>query len=364
MSVGATRYEAVREQLLAEPKVWLITGVAGFVGSNLLQELLELGQTVVGVDNFSTGYTANLDQVLEAIRRAGHAERFRLIRGDVREPTICRRACEGIDYVLHHAALGSVARSIEDPVTTSAVNVQGFLNILLAARDSGVRRVVYASSSSVYGDAAISPQTEDRSGRPMSPYAASKAAAEQYALAFHAGFGLETVGLRYFNLFGRRQDAQGAYAAVIPRWIAHLIADERCHIFGDGETSRDFCYVANAVQANLLAALGRERTSGEVYNVACGQETSLNDLFRMVRLGLSGYEPRVASAQPLYGAARNGDIRRSIADITKAREQLGYEPTQSIAQGLGQAIEWYVLRSSLGRMKAPVMETTLGIAVR
>jgi UDP-N-acetylglucosamine 4-epimerase len=322
-----------------------VTGVAGFIGSNLLEELLALGQHVVGLDNFSTGLQENLDEVLGL--PSSSSGTFRMIRGDIRDLSMCRKACKGVDYVLHHAALGSVPRSIDDPLTSNSVNVDGFLNVLVAAHDARVKRVVYASTCAVYGDSAALPLHEDAEGGLLSPYAASKLANEIYAGVFQRVFGLQLTGLRYFNIFGPRQDPNGAYAAVIPRWIANLIAGDRCEIHGDGETSRDFCHVANVAQANLLAALSdRVSDRAEVYNVACGSETTLNELFRMIRLGLVGSQPSMAASFPYYGPFREGDIRRSGADITKIRQHLEYEPTHSIAQGLSQTLEWYVEHSA------------------
>ena len=340
-----TSYTLRKKELIENPRTWLVTGVAGFIGSNLLQELLLLGQTVIGLDNFSTGYRANLDDaVASATPSSG---KFRMIEGDIRDLEVCRKACSGVDYVLHQAALGSVPRSIHDPATSHEVNVGGFLNVLVAARDAGVKRVVYASSSSVYGDATRIPQVEENVGRPLSPYAVTKASSELYANVFHRTYGLQVVGLRYFNVFGRRQDPKGAYAAVIPRWIANLLSGVPCGINGDGQTSRDFCYVANTVQANLLAATGRDSAvAGEVFNVACGRETSLNELFEMIRTGLSVSQTAIADAQPVYAPFRQGDIRRSLADIGKARERFGYEPTHTVAQGLEAALEWYVERAT------------------
>jgi UDP-N-acetylglucosamine 4-epimerase len=337
------RYSSVRRDLTAKPRVWLVTGAAGFIGSNLVQELLALGQTVVGLDNFATGYQHNLD---DATSEAASARgTFRFIDGDIRDLDACRAACAGVDYVLHQAALASVPRSIADPLSSSQVNVEGFLNVLVAARDAGAQRVVYASSSSVYGDSTTIPQVEDRTGRPLSPYAATKATNELYASVFQRNYGLQTVGLRYFNVFGRRQDPNGAYAAVIPRWVDNLLNERPCDIFGDGETSRDFCYVANAVQANLLAAVvPAADATGGAYNVACGDETSLNALFRMIRDRLAAYHPAVASAEPRYAPARQGDIRRSLADIGKARTALGYEPSHRAEAGLAEALKWYATR--------------------
>jgi len=294
--------------------VWVITGVAGFIGSNLLQELLALGQKVVGIDNFSTGHRANLDEVLDVTLPATAS--FRMIEGDIRDLDACRSACEGADYVLHHAALGSVPWSMDDPLRTNAVNVDGFINMLVAAKDAGVKRFIYASSSAVYGDVPTHPQVETIIGRPLSPYAASKSTNETYAVAFQMSYGLETIGLRYFNVFGQRQDPSGAYAAVIPRWIDSLLRGERCRIFGDGETTRDFCFISNVVQANLLAATTNDNSATcQAYNIACGDSVSLNQLFCIMRDGLAQYDPAVAFAAPQYDDFRPGDIRLSCAAL-------------------------------------------------
>jgi UDP-N-acetylglucosamine/UDP-N-acetylgalactosamine 4-epimerase len=337
---GRTRYQEIRAELVAEPRVWLVTGAAGFIGSNLVQELLGLGQHVVGFDNFSTGYRVNLDEAVAA--NPVTTGSFRFIEGDIRDLEACREAAVGADYVLHQAALASVPRSIADPVASSQVNVEGFLHILVAARDASVRRVVYASSSSVYGDARTIPQVEETTGQVLSPYAATKATNELYASVFQRTYGLETIGLRYFNVFGRRQDPNGAYAAVIPRWVAKMLNGTPCEMFGDGETSRDFCYIANAVQANILAATAPDAAAtSQAYNVACGEETSLNSLFRMIRSKLATYQPSLEAVEPAYEDARQGDIRRSLADIGKARRLLGYEPSHRAAAGLDEALNWY-----------------------
>jgi UDP-N-acetylglucosamine 4-epimerase len=337
-------YRRLRQHLLAEPRTWLVTGVAGFIGSNLLEDLLLLGQTVIGLDDFSTGSRANLDDVLTR-PPAGKAH-FRMIEGDIRDVDTCRSACEGVDYVLHHAALGSVPWSMDDPLRTNAVNVDGFVNMLVAAKDAGVKRFVYASSSAVYGDTSEHPQLEDRQGRPLSPYAASKSINETYALAFQTSYGLQSIGLRYFNVFGRRQDPAGAYAAVIPRWIASLLRGEPCHIFGDGETTRDFCYVANVIQANLLAATVEDpNTTGQAYNVACAESVSLNQLFQMMRDRLALSDPQFSLAAPHYDPFRKGDIRFSCASIEKARRVLSFLPSHDVAEGLGEALDWYVERA-------------------
>ena len=321
-----------------------MTGVAGFIGSNLLQELLALGQTVVGVDNFSTGHRANLDEVLGGpLEGIAH---FRMVEGDIRDLETCRSACEGADYVLHHAALGSVPWSMDDPLRTNAVNVDGFINMLVAAKDAGVKRVIYASSSAVYGDTSDYPQVEERLGRPLSPYAASKATNETYAVAFQMSYGMQSIGLRYFNVFGKRQDPAGAYAAVIPRWIASLLRGERCRIFGDGETTRDFCYVANVIQANLLAAMVEDvNATGQAYNIACAESVTLNYLFQMMRDRLALHDARFSSVAPQHDPFRAGDIRFSCASIEKARKMLSFSPTHSVAQGLEEALDWYVERA-------------------
>lgn len=332
-------YRLVRQALMKEPRTWLVTGAAGFIGSNLVEQLLELHQTVIGLDNFSTGHQANIDEVLAA--HADKAPKFHLIRGDIRDLDTCREACQGVHVVLHQAALGSVPRSIADPVTTNEVNISGFLNMLVAAQEAGVGRFVYASSSSVYGDCTVLPQVEEHVGAPLSPYAVTKVTDEHYATVFQRTFGLEVIGLRYFNVFGRRQDPKGAYAAVIPRWVGNLLQGTLCEIYGDGETKRDFCYVANAVQANLLAATVESSATREVYNIACGEATTLNELYRMIRVGLTGFTGTIA-ADPMYSPFRPGDIRDSRASIEKARARLGYEPSHHVSQGLSEALAWYV----------------------
>lgn len=329
--------------LRREPRTWLVTGAAGFIGSNLVEALLALGQRVVGLDNFATGHRRNLEEA-----RAGTgegADHFRFIEGDIREFAVCRHACAGVDVVLHQAALGSVPRSIENPLATHQANVDGFLHMLLASRDAGVRRFVYAASSSTYGDHPALPKVEERIGRPLSPYAVTKYVGELYARVFQDSYGIESIGLRYFNVFGRRQDPDGAYAAVIPKWVGNLLREQPCRINGDGETSRDFCYIDNVVQANLLAATaeGAEMT-GEVYNVACGERTTLNQLFAMIRSGLAEHRPELAEAQPLYQEFRPGDVRHSLADISKISTCLGYYPTHSVADGIAAALHWYVER--------------------
>lgn len=341
-----SRYEEVRAWLQVNRRRWLVTGAAGFIGSNLVESLLRLGQEVVGLDNFATGHRRNLEDVRSQVGDYAWAG-FHFIEGDITDMGACRAACEGVDYILHQAALGSVPRSIADPIATNAANVSGFVNMLVAARDASVQRFVYAASSSAYGDHLGLPKVEERIGKPLSPYAVTKYVNELYAEVFERTYGIETVGLRYFNVFGRRQDPNGAYAAVIPKWVGSLLSGKRCVIHGDGETSRDFCYVDNAVQANLLAAVVEgEGVTGEVYNVAVGERTDLNDLFLLIRDGLARLRPEVAAAEPEYGPFREGDVRHSQADTTKARERLGYASTHTVEQGLREALEWYLERAS------------------
>lgn len=336
-------YGSLQARLRAgEQYSWLVTGVAGFIGSNLLEALLKLDQKVIGLDNFATGHRRNLDQVRDLVT-AEQWSRFRFVEGDIRRVDDCRSACIGVDYVLHQAALGFVPRSLEDPITTNAANIDGFLNILVAARDVGVKRFVYAASSSTYGDHPGLPKVEDRIGKPLSPYAVTKLVNEQYADVFARAYGFRTVGLRYFNIFGPRQDPNGAYAAVVPKWTAAMIAGDAVWINGDGETSRDFCYVANAVQANLLAATTTsEEATNQVYNIAVGDRTTLNDLFEAIRSLLAPRFPHLADFKPSYRDFRAGDVRHSLADIGKARGLLGYEPSHRISDGLREAMDWYV----------------------
>ena len=330
-------------QLRAGPRRWLVTGSAGFIGSHLLESLLTLGQHVVSVDNFETGHARNLDEVRAAVGE----ERWRqheFIEGDIVDPGICQRACREVDIVLHEAALGSVPRSISDPQRTHAANVTGFLNMLAAARDARVARFVYASSSSVYGDAPELPKAEDVIGRALSPYALSKRIDELYADVFGRCYGLATLGLRYFNVFGPRQDPEGAYAAVIPRWVEALLHGKPVVIYGDGETTRDFCYVANVVQANLLAATCGEDALGKVCNIAVGGRMSLAALFESLRELITQRHPELAVHGPVYEAFRPGDVRHSHADIGKARRLLGYDPTYDVRAGLREALPWYESR--------------------
>ena len=330
----------LQAQVRAETGTWLVTGAAGFIGSNLVEALLGLGQTVVGLDNFATGYQRNLDEVERLVGPAAWS-RFRFIRGDIRALDDCRAACAGVRHVLHQAALGSVPRSIEDPLATHAANATGYVNMLVAARDAGVASFTYAASSSTYGDEPSLPKVEDKIGRALSPYAVTKLLNEIYAEVFARCYGFKAIGLRYFNVFGPRQDPDGAYAAVIPQWIATMIRDEDVFINGDGETTRDFCFVANAVQANLRAALAADEHRDLVYNVAVGQRTSLNELFHGLAEQLAGAGRRYARA-PVHRAFRVGDVRHSLADIGRAAARLGYAPTHTLNQGLGVAMPWYL----------------------
>lgn len=336
-----TTYQTLQTHLRATPRTWLVTGVAGFIGSNLLETLLKLGQRVVGLDNFATGHQRNLDEVQTLVTPAQWAN-FRFIQGDIRELADCQRACEGVDCVLHQAALGSVPRSLEDPITTNAANITGFLNMLVAARDAKVKSFTYAASSSTYGDHPGLPKVEDTIGKPLSPYAVTKYVNELYADVFARCYGFNTIGLRYFNVFGARQDPNGAYAAVIPKWIASLIKGEPVYINGDGETSRDFCFIANVVQANLLAATTQNPDAvNQVYNVAVGDRTSLNELYAHLHRNLLPRYPHLQGAQPVHRDFRAGDVRHSLADIGKAQRLLGYAPTQRIGEGLALAMPWY-----------------------
>jgi UDP-N-acetylglucosamine 4-epimerase len=334
-----TRYELIQTQLRQSPKTWLVTGVAGFIGSNLLETLLKLDQRVVGMDNFVTGHHSNLDEV-QALVTPEQWANFQFMKGDIRQLSDCVAACNDVDHVLHQAALGSVPRSLSDPIATNESNITGFLNMLVAARDSQVQSFTYAASSSTYGDHPALPKLEANIGNPLSPYAVTKYVNELYASVFSRSYGFKTIGLRYFNVFGPRQDPNGAYAAVIPKWTAALMQGEPIFINGDGETSRDFCYVANAVQANLLAACSNDDAKDQVYNVAVGERTTLNDLFAALRdaLKIHGVD---AATQPSYREFRAGDVRHSQADIAKAQLLLGYAATHRLGEGIAQAVSWY-----------------------
>jgi UDP-N-acetylglucosamine 4-epimerase len=339
------RISEVEELLRSRPRNWLVTGGAGFIGSHLVGRLLQLGQRVVVLDNFATGHRHNLEEVRPLAQDTGGE--LTVIEGDIRSLETCKAATAGVTYVLHQAALGSVPRSLKDPLSTHQVNVDGTVNMLLAARDAGVERFVYASSSSVYGDHPALPKQEDGVGRPLSPYAVSKKVDEYYARIFADSYGLETIGLRYFNVFGRRQDPEGPYAAVIPRWVAALLRHQTCTIFGDGETSRDFCFVGNVVQANLLAAAAPANSEAvnKVYNVACGARTTLTGLYAMIRDQLAKDDPAIASLAAQYEGFRPGDIRHSHADTSRARALLGYDPDYSVGRGLEETMPWYVAQA-------------------
>ena len=334
-------YQQLQTQLRNQPRRWLVTGVAGFIGSNLLEALLKLDQHVVGLDNFATGFQHNLDEVRGLVSPEQWA-RFQFIEGDIRQQADCQKACESVDHVLHQAALGSVPRSLADPVTTNSANITGYLNMLVAAREAQVKSFTYAASSSTYGDHPALPKIEDRIGKPLSPYAVTKYVNELYADVFAKCYGFETIGLRYFNVFGPRQNPNGAYAAVIPKWAGSLLQGETVFINGDGETSRDFCFIQNAIQANLLAATTtRPEARNQVYNVAVGDRTTLNDLFRLIRDTLVPHGVP-AGTEPTYRDFRAGDVRHSLADVSKANSLLGYVPTHRLAQGVGEAMPWYV----------------------
>lgn len=336
--------EQLKPHLLAEPRTWLITGVAGFIGSNLLETLLKLNQRVVGLDNFATGHQHNLDAVHGLVDQEQWS-RFRFIEGDIRNIQDCHLACKDIDYVLHQAALGSVPRSIENPINTNASNIDGFLNMLVAARDANVKRFVYAASSSTYGDHPGLPKVEENIGRPLSPYAVTKYVNELYAEVFARTYAFQSIGLRYFNVFGKRQDPNGPYAAVIPKWIAAMISGEQIFINGDGETSRDFCFVDNAVQINLLAATSESPAAvNQVYNVAVGDQTTLNQLYEFLRMKLKETYPHVLGMSPKYRDFRVGDVRHSRADISKAKNMLGYQPQYRIEDGLIETVKAVLVR--------------------
>jgi len=340
-----TKYEQLQKHLKSNQSTWLVTGVAGFIGSNLLEKLLVLNQKVVGLDNFDTGYKYNLDQAISDANKATGKElsgNFSFFEGDIRELKYCEEACDGVDYVLHQAALGSVPRSIEDPINTNRANIDGFLNMLVAAKNKKVKRFVYAASSSTYGDLTELPKVEDNVGNPLSPYAVTKAVNELYASVFAKTYGFKTIGLRYFNIFGKRQDPNGAYAAVIPKWVLAILNNEDVFINGDGETSRDFCYIDNTVQINLLAALSdNDGATDQVYNVALNDSTSLNELYLMIEERLV-QRNACLKKQPIYRDFRLGDVRHSKANIDKAKKLLGYQPTHKISEGMDEAIDWYL----------------------
>ena len=326
------KFEQVKQQLLDSPKVWLVTGCAGFIGSNLIETLLKLNQQVIGLDNFATGYQKNLDEV-QGLVSEHQWQNFTFIEGDIRDFATCANACKGVNYVLHQAALGSVPRSIADPITSNAANITGFLNMLEAAKQSGVDSFTYAASSSTYGDHPALPKVEENIGNPLSPYAVTKYVNELYASVYARTYDFNCIGLRYFNVFGRRQDPDGAYAAVIPKWTAAMIKGEQVFINGDGETSRDFCYIDNTVQINILAATAENEAKNEVYNVALGDRTTLNELYESIKAALINNKVKVALV-PEYRDFRAGDVRHSQADISKASNKLGYQPQYRIQQGI------------------------------
>jgi UDP-N-acetylglucosamine 4-epimerase len=341
-----TKYEEIQEYLKYNHKTWLVTGVAGFIGSNLLEKLLTLNQKVIGLDNFDTGHQYNIDQAIEDANKFTDqdlSKNFKFINGDIRDINDCHQACNGVDYVLHQAALGSVPRSIEDPVNTNKANIDGFLNMLVASKDARVRRFVYAASSSTYGDHPDLPKVEDKIGNPLSPYAVTKVVNELYANVFAKTYGFKAIGLRYFNIFGKRQDPSGAYAAVIPKWVSAIMNSQEVFINGDGETSRDFCYIENTVQINILAATtDNDNATNQVYNVALGDRTSLNDLYGLIQKELISLSPHLKKTKPIYVDFRAGDVRHSQADIYKAKSLLGYNPEFRINEGLKKSMAWYV----------------------
>ncbi len=340
-----TPYHEILQKLPQSPKIWLITGVAGFIGSNLLETLLKLDQHVVGLDNFSTGYQDNLDQVKNLVS-SEQWDKFQFIQGDIREIKSCQRACAGVDYVLHQAALGSVPRSLADPIATNAANVSGFLNMLVAARDAKVKSFIYAASSSTYGDHPALPKVEENIGKPLSPYAVTKYVNELYAEVFSKCYGFHTVGLRYFNVFGPRQNPNGAYAAVIPKWILTLIKDEEIIINGKGDTSRDFTYIANIIQANILSALKKNKSKNEVFNIASGGRISLNELYELIKNEIIKYK-KIKYKMPNYKNYRDGDVKHSQADITKAKRMLGYFPEYEVKKGIKNVVAWHIKNNKI-----------------
>ena len=341
-----SKYLQLQEHLKNNQNTWLITGVAGFIGSNLLEKLLILDQKVVGLDNFETGYQQNIDQAIEDANKASNknlSNNFKFINGDIRKLEDCKKACNGVNYVLHQAALGSVPRSIENPINTNRANIDGFLNMLVASKDENVKRFVYAASSATYGDHQDLPKVEDKIGNPLSPYAVTKVVNELYANVFAKTYGFKTIGLRYFNIFGKRQDPNGAYAAVIPKWVASIINKEDVFINGDGETSRDFCYIDNTVQMNLIAATtDNDEATDHVYNVALNDRTNLNELYQMIEERLIQRISGLKKKKPIYRNFRSGDVRHSQANIDKAKKLLDYQPQFKISEGMDEAMDWYV----------------------
>ena len=344
-----TKYEQLQEHLKSDQNTWLVTGVAGFIGSNLLEKLLILNQKVVGLDNFDTGYQHNINQAMEDASIATGKDikqlkqDFIFIEGDIRQLEDCQKACSSVDYVLHQAALGSVPRSIEDPINTNKANIDGFLNMLVSSRDAKVKRFVYAASSSTYGDHPGLPKVEGEIGAPLSPYAVTKVVNELYASVFAKTYGFKTIGLRYFNIFGKRQDPEGAYAAVIPKWVSDILSGKDVFINGDGKTSRDFCYIDNTVQMNLLSAVAEDDNSiDQVYNVAVNDQTDLNQLYQMIEEKLIDRVDGLTTKDQIYRDFRAGDVRHSLADISKAKNLLGYSPNYKIDEGLNESMDWYI----------------------
>jgi len=341
-----TKYQKLQEYLKNNQSTWLVTGAAGFIGSNLVEKLLILNQKVVGLDSFDTGYQHNIDQAIEDANNFSGIDvsnNFKFIDGDIKSLSDCRLVCDGVDYVLHQAALGSVPRSIEDPIGTNSSNIDGFVNMLVASRDAKVKRFVYAASSSSYGDNKDLPKIEDMIGNPLSPYAVTKLVNELYANVFAKNYDFKTIGLRYFNIFGKRQDPDGAYAAVIPKWVAAILNKEDVYINGDGETSRDFCYIDNTVQMNLLAATtNNDEATDQVYNVALNDRTSLNKLYQIIEEKLIQRVHGLQKKNPIYREFRSGDVRHSQASIDKAKKLLDYEPKYMISEGMDEAIDWYI----------------------
>ncbi|ELJ4889675.1 Vi polysaccharide biosynthesis UDP-N-acetylglucosaminuronic acid C-4 epimerase TviC [Escherichia coli] len=334
------KYKQVESVLASKPETWLITGVAGFIGSNLLEALLKLNQKVIGLDNFATGHQANLDEVKESVSTEQWST-FTFVKGDIRDPETCMEVVKGVDNVLHQAALGSVPRSIKDPITTNNTNISGFINMLVAAKDANVKSFTYAASSSTYGDHPALPKIEENIGNPLSPYAVTKYVNELYAQVFARTYGFKSIGLRYFNVFGKRQDPNGAYAAVIPKWTAAMINDKPLFINGDGETSRDFCFIQNVVQMNILAAQSDVSARDQVYNVAVGDRTTLNQLFNVLKNTLKNNNV-IYEKKPVYKDFRAGDVRHSQANIDKAKRLLGYVPTHDILDGIKESMPWYI----------------------
>jgi len=339
-------YDKIKENLKKNQNTWLITGVAGFIGSNLLEKLLILNQKVIGLDNFDTGYQHNIDQAIKDANKTSDknlGNNFKFINGDIRSLNDCKNACHGVDYVLHQAALGSVPRSIEDPINTNKANIDGFLNILVASKESKVKGFVYATSSSTYGDYPGLPKVEDKTGKPLSPYAVTKAVNELYANVFANTYGFKTIGLRYFNVYGKRQDSNSSYAAVIPKWVSAILNNEDVFINGDGETSRDFCYIDDTVQINILAATNNnEDANDQIYNVALNKRTSLKKLYQIIENRIMEKTKVLKKKDPIYRDFRDGDVRHSQANIDKARKLLNYDPKYPISEGMDKAIDWYI----------------------